>query len=118
MKNPIILLAILLALAIAACRDQGAPIESPARSQPHHGGGIVSGEIVADFVDTVTLAGADSFVRNLGLTPVNFSSYQIDTLHFGIIGVPSGDEQLWVDSLKTYTGIIKDAGRIAYVITE
>lgn len=106
-------MVVILTLAMLACRDRGAAVETPARPQPHEHGSLVPGRIVANFVDTITVAGAESLVNDLGLTPLNFSSYGIDTLHSGVIGVPVGDEQLWVDSLKTYTSYITDAGRLA-----
>jgi len=60
-------------------------------------------------VDTVSLPTALSFIRELGLNPIDFTHFRDDTLHWGIVGVPVGKELLWVDSLQTFESIIKGA---------
>jgi hypothetical protein len=96
-----------------SCKDQGSPVGAPLIGHPFAYGEIVSGKIAANFVDTVSQAEAEMFILGLNLTVVDLSRVETDPLHYGIIGVPIGDEQLWVDSLMTYPAFIKDASRIA-----
>ncbi len=115
MKTIVMFLAIVFAFTILSCQKQGAPSEPPNNPQPFHNGYYASGQIVASFADTVTLAEAKEFIQTLNLTPINFVGFETDPLHSGIIGVPIGKEQLWVDSLNTYTLIIKKASRLAVI---
>jgi len=108
-----VFLAAVFTLTIFACQDQGAPVQAPVNPKPFQHGYYVPGQIVASFVDTITLAQAQSFVQSLDLTAVDFSFFEADPLHSGIIGVPIGMEQSWVDSLKTYPAFVKNATRLA-----
>ncbi len=117
MNYTAILIGMSLALATPSCKDQGKPIEFPTRPESYHHGGLVSGVIVASFVDTISLAEAQTFVCNFGLTPLNFINYETDPLHSGTIGVPDGQEQFWIDSLVNYPKFIRSANRLAWTAT-
>ncbi|MGA9364196.1 MAG: hypothetical protein WBW16_07490 [Bacteroidota bacterium] len=102
-------------LSVSSCRDQGQPTESPVTPHETPHAYSTPGQVEAVFVDTVSLPQALSFVRDLGLTPVDFTHFQDDTVHWGIIGVPVGKEMMWVDSLRTYKSFIKEAGWLTVV---
>ncbi len=116
MKWPIVL-GVFVVLTTLSCRDRGTPSEPPVKPQPYHYGYQVPGLIIASFVDTVRLAEAQTFVRGFGLTPLDFSHYETDPLRSGTIGVPVGEEDFWVDSLNTYPLFIREASRLAMVVT-
>jgi hypothetical protein len=115
MKTYVAFSAIIIVFTMLSCQKQGTPSEPSTNPQPLHREYYVSGQIVASFVDTITLSEAELFVHSLDLTPVIFIGFETATLHSGVIGVPIGKEQLWVDSLNTYTSIIKKASRLALV---
>jgi hypothetical protein len=115
MKNYKAFLFFIVTLTLFSCREKETVIIQPIDSQTIHRGYDAPREIVVHFVDTVTHAKAELFVHELGLIPIYFPSYENNPLHFCIIGVPTGMEQLWIDSLNTYRSYIKDASRLTFV---
>jgi len=59
------------------------------------------------FVDTLTRVQAEAFVKSLGLTTDDFSSYEAGIPHRGLVGVPDHDTKKWADSLLTYPIVTK-----------
>ncbi len=112
MKQTEILFLVLSICMAFSCRDQGSPTTPPEQPKPYHYGYLASGLIVASFQDSIALARAESFVREFGLTPMDFTNYETDPLRSGTIGVPVGLEQIWVDSLSKYPSFIRSASRL------
>jgi len=100
---------------LLSCQNKDSIVVSQDESQTYHHSNYASGEIVAQFLDNVTLGEAQSFISGFGLTPKNYFDYEANLLHPLLVIVPIGTEQLWVDSLNTYTSIIKKASRLAFV---
>jgi hypothetical protein len=113
MKTYFASFVIIAIFTMLSCKDQGSQVENPLASHPSAHGEIVSGKISANFVDTISEPEAEKFILGLNLTIVDLSRVETDSLHYGIIGVPIGEEQLWMDSLRTYPAFIKNTSRIA-----
>jgi len=115
MKTHFALFISILSLPLLSCQNKDTIVVSQDESQTYHHTNYASGEIVAQFMDKVTLDTAESFISGFGLTPKNYFDYENNPSRSLLILVPTGTEQLWVDSLNTYTSIIKKASRLAFV---
>ncbi len=113
MKIGLIFILIPLVLTLMSCKERDSSQTNSLSVVPTGHGEIIPGEIIAQFVDTVSQAEAQRFVQGLGLTTLDLSRIETDPLHYGVIGVPVDKEDLWVDSLKKFPDFIKDAGRIS-----
>jgi hypothetical protein len=91
-------IAVLLMAAslLATCSSTTGPNEatpSPEQSD------IVPGQVIADFSNDVSLAGAQAAISELGLSWIATLS---DRLRIATVGVPVGEESEWVTKLKQH----------------
>jgi len=108
------IVAILL-LTMPSCRDQGSSIPELTPQIALPGQSLYQpGRVEVKFTTTVSRGGADQFVQDFKLTLLDFSD-QNDSTHLGLIAVPVGKEQFWVDTLKTFPQIIDGASLVPMV---
>ena len=103
LKLHFIIIALLFSLAINSCNTQG----TSHKELSNH-----SGRIIIYFVDTLMQAEAEKFTHDLNLTLIERSRVENGHLRSAIIQVPVGNEQAWVDSLKSYVTFVKQIGVI------
>jgi len=109
--STIVIVAILTMFGCSKKENVSTPIENPVQNSEAY---LVEGKIVAEFVDTLSQAHAECFLLAHDLTVYTLYNFDEAPPHSGIIEVPIGQEEAWVDTLQKYSEI-KFAGRIGVV---
>lgn len=117
MKNIHLIFTLLLFVTIS-CQDQGKsnPPSSPKANIP--GRTLYEpGMVEIKFTKNVLKPDAEKFIQGFNLVLKDFAD-QNDSTHLGLVEVPIGQEQIWVDSLKTYTSIVAGASLVPIVYVD
>ena len=110
MKHQLMILCI--GLALLGCKDQGiAPL--PESAIPYYSPqSAVPQTVVVGFVDGITFQQANAFLDSLSLSWFLRPSPDASPVE-GIVSVPLGLEDYWVEQFKTYP-IVTYSGRLYY----
>ena len=107
----IIFLSLLFVFGCSEKETGSNPIDnSPTKFEPY----FYEGEILVEFIDTLSQANAEKFLHSVGLNVFTLYNFDKEPPHSSIIEVPVGDEDVWIDSLRKYKEI-KLAGRIGSI---
>jgi hypothetical protein len=112
--NTIIFITILTVFGCSEKETVLNPIENPPENSKAY---LVEGKIVVEFIDTLSQAQAESFLVAHDLTVYTLYNFGEAPPHSGIIEIPIGQEDVWIDTLRKYPEI-KLVGRIGVVELE
>jgi hypothetical protein len=109
-----VLMILCVSLLLLGCKDQGVGVQPEPGTSPHNEpvSTLVPEVVGVVFADGVTTQEADQFVSSLGLS---FKFAPTGSPLSGMVSVPAGSENQWVEQLKTYS-IVKSASRITVTV--
>jgi hypothetical protein len=116
MKNKLLISVALTFAILISCGCKKDTSTSIQEQTPIKTASIMSGAVVAYFVDSVVQVRAIQFIQNMTLTVIDSSRYNLRSPHELSLQVPVGQELKWTDSLKTFP-IIAAASPV-YVVNE
>jgi hypothetical protein len=111
--NTIIFLTMLIVFGCSEKETILNPIENPPENSKAY---LFEGKIIVEFIDTLSQPQAESFLVTHDLTVYTLYNFDEAPPHSGIIEVPIGQEDAWIDTLRKYPEI-KLAGRIGVMET-
>lgn len=118
MKSNTFLIIALLIMATMSCKDQGSEVSPvwstirvPVRTL------YEPGMVEVKFVKSVSKSDAHEFIQGFNLVLTIFTDAN-DSTHVGLVRVPIGEEQVWIDSLKSFPSIVEGASLVPMIFVQ